>query len=288
MARLVPVQQPLATFHKDEGGKTNNLSFRVLLQGEIDSSCGGLKGEIPLDVVAVFEDGSIVPKQEDVITISGCTEKPNGSPCLCLVSHLGGVVYRLKQVSKRLDDRPVCVRISLKNCPNVPPLQSQGTMVFSKRKNRTQREEQQAKEREEMERKEAEAATLLVHVITPSCTPENGDRPTKLMKVDSASGATSLGDNDDSQLDFLQNSVDTLSRRVADLEKIVSDQQKLIEDMRIFMPIPAAPNSARRSASQALWNIPTNMPFLFPPSLRRDTSTESFPDINQIDRKSVV
>jgi len=286
MARLVAVQQPLTTFHKDEGGKTNNLSFRVLLQGDIDVSYGGAKGEIPLEIVAVFDDGSVVPKQDDVITITGCTEKPNGGPCLCLVSRLGGVMYRLKQVSKRLDDRAVCVRVSLKNCAEVEPLQSQGTMVYSKRKNRTQREEQQAREREEMDRKEAEAASLLVQTIGPSPSPqENGERPTKMVKFDVPSGASTIYDTDEASTEPANALVESLLRRVNDLEKIVGDQQKLIDDLRLFMPGP--PTGGRRSTSQALWGIPANVGALgaftiFPPSLRRDTSSDSYPELSAL------
>jgi len=282
MAKLVAIQQPQSTFHKDEGGKTNNLSFRVVLQGDIDLNIGGAKGEVPLDVIAVFEDGTPVPKQDQVITVTGCTEKPNGSPCLCLVSRLGGVLYRLKQVSKRLDDRAVCVRITLRNCPDVAPIQSQGSMVYSKRKNRTQREEQQAKEREDMERREADATSMLVHGIP---TPADGDRPAKMVKFDIPSGASSMYDTADtdecSSAAATSTAMEALLRRVNDLEKTVADQQRSIEELRLFMPGP--PQGGRRSTSQALWNIPTNVApintFMFPPALRRDTSTESFPEL---------
>jgi hypothetical protein len=287
MAKLIAVQQPQSTFHKDEGGKTNNLSFRVLLQGDIDVSTGGAKGEIPLDVVAVYEDGTPVPRQEQIITITGCTEKPNGGPCLCLVSRLGGVLYRLQQVSKRLDDKPVCVRISLRGCPDVEPIQSQGTMVFSKRKNRTQREEQQAREREEMERREAEAASLLVQKMNGNGGDSN-DRPQKMVKFDVPSGASSMydtADTDECSSTGVNSSVlETLLRRVSELEKTVVDQQRAIDELRIFMPGP--PQAGRRSTSQALWGIPSTVApitnFFFPPTLRRDTSTESFPDLPQL------
>jgi hypothetical protein len=282
MARLVAVQQPQPTFHKDEGGRGNNLSFRVVLQGDIDVSIGGAKGEVPLEVVAVYEDGTVVPRQDEVIAITGCTEKPNGMPCLCLVSRLGGVLYRLKQVSKRLDDRPVCVRISLKNCPDIAPIQSQGTMVYSKRKNRTQREEQQAKEREEMEKREADAATLLVHGMGSS---KDSDRPSKMVKFEVPSGASSMYDTADTDECSSTNApsglMESLLQRLGDLEKTVADQQRSIEELRLFMPGP--PQGGRRSTSQALWNIPSNVApistFMFPPALRRDTSTESFPDL---------
>lgn len=281
-ARLVAVQQPQSTFHKDEGGKTNNLFFRVVLQGDVNLNIGGAKGEVPLDVVAVYEDGSVVPHQDEVIAITGCTEKPNGAPCLCLVSRLGGVLYRLKQVSKRLQDRPVCVRVSLKNCPEIAPLQSQGTMVYSKRKNRTQREEQQAKERDEMEKREAEAATLLVHGIGSR---GDGDRPSKIVKFEVPSGASSMYDTADtdecSSANASSGMIESLLQRLVDLEKTVADQQRSIDELRIFMPGP--PQGGRRSTSQANWNIPPNVAaisaFMFPPPLRRDTSTESFPDL---------
>jgi hypothetical protein len=281
-ARLVAVQQPQSTFHKDEGGKTNNLSFRVVLQGDFDISIGGAKGEVPLDVVAVYEDGTIVPRQDEVLLITGCTEKPNGAPCLCLVSRLGGVLYRLKQVSKRLDDRPVCVRVSLKNCPDIEPIQSQGTMVYSKRKNRTQREEQQAKEREDMEKREADAATLLVHGINSKSDIE---RPAKMVKFEVPSGASSMYDTADtdecSSATAPTGFMEALLQRVTDLEKTVADQQRSLDELRLFMPGP--PQGGRRSTSQALWNIPSNVApmstFMFPPALRRDASTESFPDL---------
>jgi len=280
MAKLVAVQQPQATFHKDEGGKTNNLSFRVLLQGDIDINVGGAKGEVPLDVVAVFEDGTPVPKQDQIFSKTGCTEKPSGEPCLCLVSRLGGVLYRLKQVSKRLDDRPVCIRVSLRGCPEVEPIQSEGTMVYSKRKNRTQREEQQAKEREEMERREAEAATMLVH--GKSSPLPDGDRPSKLVKFEIPSGASSMYDTADtdecSSTVASTGMIEALVRRVSDLEKLVADQQKAIDDIRGGgAGLSAPPVPGRRSVSQAQWGIP--MGFMFPPSLRRDTSSDSFPDL---------
>jgi len=282
MARLVAIQQPQATFHKDEGGKTNNLSFRVVLQGDIDVSVGGAKGEIPLEVVAVFEDGTVVPRQEQVISITGCTEKPTGGPCLCLVSRLGGVLYRLKRVSKRLEDRAVCVRVSLRGCPDVEPLQSEGTMVFSKRKNREQREEQQAREREDMERRETEAASSLLVHGTLSAQSSDSDRPAKMVKFDNASGATSMYENDsDDSPSVSSGVVEALLKRVSELERTVADQQKAIDEFRIFMPGP--PPITRRSTSQALWGIPANVgglgSFLFPPMLKRDTSSESFPEL---------
>jgi len=248
-------------------------------------SIGGAKGEVPLDVIAVYEDGTPVPKQDQVITVTGCTEKPNGSPCLCLVSRLGGVLYRLKQVSKRLEDRPVCVRISLRNCPEVASIQSQGTMVYSKRKNRTQREEQQAKEREEMERREADAASMLVHGIGSNNNAGDGERPSKMVKFDIPSGASSMYDTADtdecSSAATSSGLMEALLRRVSELEKTVAEQQRSIEELRLFMPTP--PQGGRRSTSQALWNIPSNIApmtsFMFPPALRRDTSTESFPDL---------
>ena len=284
MARLVAIQQPQATFHKDEGGKTNNLSFRVVLQGDIDLSLGGAKGEVPLDVVAVYEDGTIVPRQDQVITITGCTEKPSGNPCLCLVSRLGGVLYRLKRVSKRLEDRAICVRVSLRGCPEVPPIQSEGTMVYSKRKNREQREEQQAREREEMERREAEAASLLVRSSLTS-QPNDSERPSKMVRFDEPSGSSSVYDTDDvSSVKVSPALLDTLMRRIADLERTVTDQQKAIDELRIFLPAP--PTINRRSTSQALWNIPPNVAplgsFLFPPMLKRDTSSESFPELTAL------
>lgn len=282
MARLVAIQQPQATFHKDEGGKTNNLSFRVVLQGDIDLSKGGAKGEVPLDVVAVYEDGTVVPRQEQIITITGCTEKPSGGPCLCLVSRLGGVLYRLKRVSKRLEDRAVCVRVTLRGCPEVAPLQSEGTMVYSKRKNREQREEQQAREREELERREAEAATLLVsRKITDQST--STERSSKHIKL--ANGSSSAYDSADSDESSVSEEapsglVQALLKRVNELEQTVAEHQKTIDDLRLFLPPPPV---TRRSTSQALWNIPPNVGalnnYLFPPMLKRDTSTESIPDL---------
>jgi hypothetical protein len=276
MARLVVIQQPQETFHKDEGGKSNNLSFRVVLQGDIDPSVGGAKGEVPLDVVAVYEDGTPVPKQDQIISITGCTEKPSGGPCVCLVSRLGGVLYRLKRVSKRLDDRAVCVRVSLRGCPEVPPVQSNGTMVFSKRKNKEQREEEQAREREEMEKREAEVATLLVRGQVSGRT-DGSDRPAKHMRVDTATGY----DTDEASSELNSGLIEELLRRVSDLEHSVAEQQKLIDEMRNGSTMP--PPLTMRSTSQALWNIPTNIgpigTFLFPPMLKRDTSCESFPEL---------
>jgi hypothetical protein len=281
-ARLVAIQQPQTTFHKDEGGKTNNLSFRVVLQGDIDVSVGGAKGEVPLEVVAVYEDGTVVPRQDQVISITGCTEKPSGNPCLCLVSRLGGVLYRLKRVSKRLDDRAVCVRVTLRGCPEVAPLQSEGTMVYSKRKNREQREEQQAREREEMERREAEATTLLVHGNRQS---SDSDRPAKMVKFDTASGSSSVFDGEGDETGVSAALIESLVRRLGELERTVADQQKALDELRIFMPGPP-PTVNRRSTSQALWNIPPNVgalgPFLFPPMLKRDTSSESFPELSSL------
>jgi len=285
MAKLIAVQQPQTTFHKDEGGKTNNLMFRVYLQGEIDVTCGGAKGEVPLDVVAVFEDGTVVPRQDEVISITGCTEKPNGSPCLCLVSRLGGVTYRLKQVSKRLDDRAVCVRITLKGCPEVEHVTSNGTMVYSKRKNRTQREAQQAAEREEMERKEAEATRKLVEGLNAE------ERVTKVLKLDSHSGASTLAyDSTDECSTHSNNGSESLLKRIASLEKTVEDQQKAINDLRQIITGSSAtkdtftllskPNRAPRSTSQVTWNIPEFV--TLPPVLKRDVSTESFPEFPPI------
>lgn len=275
MARLVVIQQPQETFHKDEGGKSNNLAFRVVLQGDVDPSIGGAKGEVPLDVIAVYEDGTPVPKQDQIISITGCTEKPSGGPCVCLVSRLGGVLYRLKRVSKRLDDRAVCVRVSLRGCPDVPAVQSSGTMVFSKRKNKEQREEEQAREREEMEKREAEVATLLVR---GQVSGSGSERPSKMSRMD----ASNYDTDDSSSIQLNSGVIEELLRRVSDLEHTVAEQQKLIDEMRNVPTAP--PPMGLRSTSQALWNIPSNIgpigTFMFaPPMLKRDTSCESFPEM---------
>jgi hypothetical protein len=157
-------------------------------------------------------------------------------------------------------------------------------MVYSKRKNRTQREEQQAKEREEMEKREADAATLLVHGIVSSKTGDK-ERPAKMVKFEVPSGASSMYDTVDtdecSSTAASTGLVDSLLQRLSELEKTVAEQQRSIEELRLFMPGP--PQGGRRSTSQALWNIPSNVApistFMFPPGLRRDTSTESFPDL---------
>lgn len=114
---------------------------------------------------AVFEDGSLVPRQRDVIDIIGPTEKPSGPPCLCLSSRMGGVHYRLKQVSKRFDDRKVCIRLSIESENGDCQVTSEGTLVYSKRKNKDMREEQQRLEREELERKESDAVTQVTSSI---------------------------------------------------------------------------------------------------------------------------
>jgi len=284
MARLVAIQQPQATFHKDEGGKTNNLSFRVMLQGDIDVQVGGAKGEIPLLVVAVYEDGTEVPRQDQVITITGCTEKPSGDPCLCLVSGLGGVLYRLKRVSKRLDDRAVCVRVSLKGCPEVPPLQSEGTKVFSKRKNREQREEEQAREKEEMERREAEAASRLVRGTHNNT--QDSERASKFSKIDPYESADGQDTDDGSMVQISHAELRMIRQRLTDLEASISEHQKVIDELTL-KSISQPLTGGIRSTSQAAWGIshgslafPNNINLLasFPPALKRDTSMESLPD----------
>ncbi len=67
--------------------------------------------------------------------------------------------------------------------PDVPAVQSSGTMVFSKRKNKEQREEEQAREREEMEKREAEVATLLVR---GQVSGSGSERPSKMSRMDAS------------------------------------------------------------------------------------------------------
>ncbi|KAH9262361.1 hypothetical protein BASA82_000596 [Batrachochytrium salamandrivorans] len=61
-----------------------------------------------------------------------------------------------------MDDRKICIRLSLPDSLGIPTVVSEGTLVFSKRKNKEQREIQQLQEKQDMERREEEAVQQLL------------------------------------------------------------------------------------------------------------------------------
>ena len=78
-------------------------------------------------------------------------------------------------VSKRYGNRRFSVVVALEGFPEIAPLQSEPTMVYSKRKNKDQRLEEQAKERNELaERQKAAAALMSARGGTPACAATSG------------------------------------------------------------------------------------------------------------------
>ncbi|KAH9257831.1 hypothetical protein BASA81_003850 [Batrachochytrium salamandrivorans] len=220
------------------------LVFRIQLEGELDISYGGAKGEIPISVTAVFEDGTPVPAQREILDVIGCTEKPNSPPALYLTSKLGGVCYRLKQVSKRLDDRKVCVLVELGNGAPVDPIISQGSLVFSKRKNKDHREQQQLQERQDMEKREEEAVLQILSAKRVR------------VSVDGADNGMVAADPEYTQA--LRDEVELLRMRVQELERQVHDQQCVLQ----MFTGPALHRQG--SMNGGAWQMP--------PELRRDAS----------------
>jgi hypothetical protein len=163
--RLMALQEPQENFHKDEGGKANQLSFRIILQGELspDILANAVDGCLPLLVRPVFDDGELA--DTSVLDVVGGTDGPN--PCIQLRTRLGGVRYRLRTVSKRLGNRGIGVIVYLVGCPSIEPLRSEFTMVFSKRKNKEQRLEEQARERNELLERQRAAQLLLSARASP-------------------------------------------------------------------------------------------------------------------------
>lgn len=160
--RLVTLQEPQENFHKDEGGKANQLTFRLILQGELTSEVLNSATHeqdtfLALNVRPIFDDGELA--DPSVLEIVGGTEGPH--PCIQISTRLGGVRYRLRTVSKRLGNRGIGVVVDVVGCAHVQPLKSETTMVFSKRKNKEQRLEEQARERSELLERQRAAASLL-------------------------------------------------------------------------------------------------------------------------------
>ncbi|KAH9260544.1 hypothetical protein BASA81_001011 [Batrachochytrium salamandrivorans] len=160
--RLVTLQEPQENFHKDEGGKANQLTFRLILQGELTSEVLNSAAHdqdtfLALNVRPIFDDGELA--DPSVLEIVGGTEGPH--PCIQISTRLGGVRYRLRTVSKRLGNRGIGVVVDVAGCGHVLPLKSETTMVFSKRKNKEQRLEEQARERNELLERQRAAASLL-------------------------------------------------------------------------------------------------------------------------------
>lgn len=256
------------------------LLFRIQLDGHLDEIYGGNKGEIPLHVEAVFEDGTLVERQDEVLEVIGCTEKPNAPPALYLTSKLGGVSYRLKIVSKRMDDRKVCVRVTLGNGAPVASITSHGTLVFSKRKNKDHREQQQLQERLAMEKREEEA----VHNIMAN----------KRARLESAAVVVPV--DHQQQVAALEQELDEMKQRVHVLEKQVHEQQSMLQlyatgaTACIMKPqasnwlLPAAPELRRDTSlgyvapNMLQLSRETSMELSYPPSkLMRETSLEFFP-----------
>lgn len=172
-ARLVALQEPQENFHKDEGGKSNQLIFRVILQGEItpEMSAAARDGFLFFNIRPRFDDNTF--GDGEILEILGGTESGSAMPALSLKTRLGGIRYRWKIVSKRLNNRKVGVMLSFENLPSIEPIASETTMVYSKRKNRTQRLEEQAKERHELEERQRAAALLLSARSSPDPSPAN-------------------------------------------------------------------------------------------------------------------
>jgi len=168
--RLVALQEPQENFHKDEGGKANQLSYRIILQGELSPEilANAVDGCLPLSARPIFDDGDLA--DPSVIDIVGGTDGTN--PCIQLRSRLGGVRYRLKTVSKRLGNRGIGVVVQVAGCPSIEPIRSEPTMVFSKRKNKEQRLEEQARERNELLERQRAAQLLLSARSSPSASIE--------------------------------------------------------------------------------------------------------------------
>lgn len=164
--RLVALQEPQENFHKDEGGKANQLSYRVILQGELPQDLINLAidGVLPLTVRPIFDDGEMADMS--VLDVVAGTESPQ--PGILLKTRLGGVRYRLRTVSKRLGSRGIAVVVELTNYPQSVCIKSESTMVYSKRKNKEQRLEEQAKERTELQERQRAAQLLLSARASPA------------------------------------------------------------------------------------------------------------------------
>ncbi|KAH9252910.1 hypothetical protein BASA81_009066 [Batrachochytrium salamandrivorans] len=149
MVHLVIEEQPASMFYKDEGGKSNQLSFRISLQGDpvpdalISAASNGF---LPLSVVPVYETGEAVDRPNILEILGGTVVLENGEqqltnlPCLSTTSLTGGVRFRITAVSKRLGNRGIGLRVSVPGFPEIPALTSEATMVFSKRKNKLRRQ----------------------------------------------------------------------------------------------------------------------------------------------------
>lgn len=170
---------------------TQQLTFRVILQGELSPELlGGTPAALEnpesflaLNIKPVFDDGE--PADPSILDVVGGTEGPQ--PCIQLRSRLGGVRYRLRTVSKRLGNRGIGVIVEVVGCAAIAPLQSETTMVFSKRKNKEQRLEEQARERSELlERQRAAASLLNTRAIGGPISPSASASPRAAASADPA------------------------------------------------------------------------------------------------------
>lgn len=149
MVHLAIEEQPANMFYKDEGGKSNQLSLRISLQGGPVPDAlvsAASNGFLPLVVVPVYENGEAVDRPNILEILGGTVVLENGEqqltnlPCLSTTSLTGGVRFRITAVSKRLGNRGIGLRISVPGFPEIPALTSEATMVFSKRKNKLRRQ----------------------------------------------------------------------------------------------------------------------------------------------------
>jgi len=180
-----------------------------MLQGEVTPDVLALAGPdmtLPLTVGVVFDDG--MDANSDQARIWGCVcgeantaaqvlaimgnsvrvrcgdaltplffflqEDGSAVPSINLRTRLGGVRYRLKTVSKRLGNRALCVTLALDQVPGVARVVSEPTTVYSKRKNRDQRIEEQARERAELEARQSAAQALLDARTSPTADGTSG------------------------------------------------------------------------------------------------------------------
>lgn len=235
------------TFHKDEGGKANVLMFRFTMHGPAPTAYADDKGEIKLDVVPVFADtGAVLPLEmaKDMLELRGSTEKPSPyQPFFSVITMLGGVQYRLLKVSKHLGGRRIAVQVSLRGCDHVAPLRSDGTLVFSKRKDVDSRRAEQQREREDLEARERHAArALAVQDTHRAYTPVSGGKRSRAGGGDSDDaiaaadededvGDSSGGEDDGSaatpSLERVMQELKRLRRRVHFLERRVGGSRSL-------------------------------------------------------------
>lgn len=113
------IEQPVTNYWKDEGGKNNNLHFKIKFNN--------IKPKINDINITISCNKKIIPKYDSDSKLNYEIKKIN------LKNNDLEIIFKIYKVSKRFDHKPFQIILS---CPYFNTIKSKKINVFSKRKNK--------------------------------------------------------------------------------------------------------------------------------------------------------